>query len=587
MAAAGFYVLSFIFAVSMLVLLPKRSNKLNIIIDTMFSYVTVLNVAAFIAFIINIVGISITLISMGVIYTIIGITLGVILLVKRKRQSHAWMKKDFVSVGILILAVGLLMLHVFTPYIHANYYNNVDPYHHFLYAKTLARFGKLSGLFYNSLYNGMFLELFSWAIPQTWGYKAFIISDIYHIILELVFFYAAVLYATEQRKSKKYTALVWSLLYWASFLMFSFLWGFVYWSMAAMLAQYVLVLVTLRKDGEMSVKTVWALIGIGLFSVTMCYIQFAPVVVCAVAAIVLYDLFLAGKLHFNWKYVKFMVGIVVLLAIVALVGYKYVFHDEGLSFLYSLQMGEQQNIGLELVLLLPWVLLIILKEIREEKRLKDMQIAYMAGMAVQLLFTLLSICHIISSYYLQKGYIILFFLSIMVIIEGVCNLGKKTVQNMCIIFIGILGFFILSYDGSESKTVSLQQSTLVQNMDILAEYDFSEGELSDNDKIYLTQYAMEELRGENDIIPLIVSEGKGKGTGLWLDATFNDASFIWIQDAKCTEEQMTELLEIKGATYFMIFFDDLLYIYDLHDYFDSFERVYQNDAGFIGKVNHS
>ena len=47
---------------------------------------------------------------------------------------------------------------------------------------------------------------------------------------------------------------------------------------------------------------------------------------------------------------------------------------------------------------------------------------------------------------------------------------------------------------------------------------------------------------------------------------------------------MDALLAAKGATHFMIFFDDLLYIDELNDYFNSFERVYQNDAGFIGKL---
>ena len=82
---------------------------------------------------------------------------------------------------------------------------------------------------------------------------------------------------------------------------------------------------------------------------------------------------------------------------------------------------------------------------------------------------------------------------------------------------------------------------------------------------------------------MIVSGGAAKGTGLWLDATYPNATVICMGDYDCTEEKLDELLEQCGATHFMVFFDDLLYIYDLHDYFDSFERVYQNDAGFIGK----
>lgn len=193
MVAAVFYVVSFIFAVSMLVLLPKAKEKINAIVDVMFSYVTVLNIAALIAFLINVVGISISLISMGVVFVFIGAVTMMVVILKRKIQTHILRKVDVCAICVLIMAVGLLMLHVFTPYIHANYYNNVDPYNHFLYAQSIVRSGKLSGMFYNSLYNGMFLKLFSWALPQVWGYKAFILSDIYHIMLELIFFYAVIL----------------------------------------------------------------------------------------------------------------------------------------------------------------------------------------------------------------------------------------------------------------------------------------------------------------------------------------------------------------------------------------------------------
>ena len=583
MATAIFYLVSFIFAVSMMVLLPKRSKKINIIVDVMFSYVTVLNVTSLIAFAINTIGIIISPVSMGAIFISIGVILGIVVVGKKKIQSHTLRKEDALSVCILVLVVGVLMLHVFTPYLHENYYNNVDPNNHFLYAMSIVRSGKLTGMFYNALYNGMFLKLFSWAMPQVWIYKAFILSDIYHLILELLFFYAAVLLVTGEKKTRKYTALIWSLFYWVTFLVFSFLWGFIYWSMAGMLAQYILILLKIRKSEEVNSKIVWGGIGIGLFAVTMCYIQFVPVMVCTVMAAVLYDLYKSGKLKFERRYIKVVLGIVVILSGLSFVGYKYVFRDRGVGFLHALQMGEQQNIGLEILLMIPWIILIILKTLQKKKIMTQMQIAYVAGMAVQLLFTVLSICHILSTYYLQKGYLILGFVSIAILVEGWSILEKKIVQSMCWLYMGLLSFLVISYAGNESKTFSLQQSTLVQNLDILSGYDFSKGELSDNDKIYLMQYAIEEFQDENGPTPLIVSGGAAKGTGLWLDATYPNATVICMGDYDCTEEKLDELLEQCGATHFMVFFDDLLYIYDLHDYFDSFERVYQNDAGFIGK----
>lgn len=583
MAAAVFYIVGFIFAVSMLVLLPKKGRKINLIVDVMFSYVTVLNMVALIAFIINTIGIGISLASMGAIFISIGLLFAIVLSRKKKIQFHTLRKVDALSVGVLILVVGILMLHVFTPYLHANYYNNVDPNNHFLYAMSIARSGNLIGMFYNALYNGMFLKLFSWAMPQVWAYKAFILSDIYHLILDLLFFYATVLVIVGEKKIRKYTALIWSLFYWGTFMIFSFLWGFIYWSMAGMLAQYIFILIKVRKDEEVNSKMLWGCVGIGMFAVTMCYIQFLPIVICAVVAVELYDLYKDGKLVFERKHIKIVLGLLAILAVVAFAGYKYVFQDRGVGFLHALQMGEQQNIGLEILLMVPWVILIELKTLQEKKRLTSIQVAYLAVMVVQFLFTVLSICHIVSTYYLQKSYLILVFLSIAIILEGSYCLEKKIMQKMYVIYMGILSFLVISYAGNESKTFSLQQSTLVQNLDILSGYDFSKGELSDNDKIYLMQYAIEEFQDENGTTPLVISGGAARGTGLWLDATYPNATVICMEYYECTEKKLDELLEECGATHFMVFFDDLLYIYDLHDYFDSFERVYQNDAGFIGK----
>ena len=86
MVAAAFYILSFLFAVSMLVFLPKANKKINIIIDVMFSYVTILNVAALAAFLADVAGVFISLVSMGAIFTVIGIIMLAVVILKKEIQ---------------------------------------------------------------------------------------------------------------------------------------------------------------------------------------------------------------------------------------------------------------------------------------------------------------------------------------------------------------------------------------------------------------------------------------------------------------------------------------------------------------------
>lgn len=583
MINAIFYIASFFFAVIMITLLPKKEQKINAVTDVMFAYVTTLCVTSLLAFLINLLGVPINLLSMGGIYLCLGIFALIVIAGKKNIQHHVIRKMDVISVALLVSTVGIMMLFIFTPYIHFNYYNQVDPCNHFLYASDIVHSEKLGGMFFNSLYNAMFMEVLAWAVPTSWLYKAFILSDIYHLILELIFFYACIVASKE--KMKKYTPLAWSMFYWWSFLLFSFLWGFIYWSMAAMLVQYVILLIKFQEESKERKKVLWVLMGIGVFAITMCYIEFAPSIVLTLIAIIIYNSYTDGKIKWNMANVKYLVIIAIVFVAVMIVGYHYVFRDRGITSLDALKMGQQQNIGLELVLMLPLAMTIILKSVREKRKLTVLQLAYLTNLSVQILYTILAICHVISTYYLQKTFFILFFLSVVVILEGCATWTRKMYQYIGIAALSVLCFFVLSYDGDDSKTFSIQQSTLIQNLSILSEHNFSEGTLSDNAKIYLMQYAMEELGEEKGNVPLIMSSPVNRGVASWLEATYRDTSFIWVENATCTEEQMTAVLEGRKATHFIIFFDDLLYIYDLHDYFDSFERVYRNDAGFIGKVS--
>ena len=582
MTGALFYIASFIFAVSMLIVYPKKSEKVNFIVDALFSYVSVLCVTSVLAFGLNLFKIPINLFSMSGLFVASGIVAGLGAIIKKKMQHHYLRKNDVIAVIILILVVGIFSLSIFTPYIHANYFNPVDPYNHFLYAMSIVRSESLSGMFFNPLYNGMFIELFAWAMPQSWLYKAFIVSDIYHVILELLFFYAVLLIAV-RHKVKKYTLLGISLLYWCSFLMLSFLWGFVYWSMAVMLAEYVCILLKLYVEKEKSSKVLLGFVIAGLFAVTMCYVELTLGTLLTVIVVFLYEHVKDNTMQWNVKYIKYCIAIMFVLAAFIFGGYYFVFYIQKLNFFEALQMGEQHNIGLELVLLFPLVMYILLKTIREQTKFTAVQLAYLANLLVQMVFTIFSIGHVISTYYLQKPYFVLFFLSIVVILEYGSKWTKKNIQYVLLYVVTVLGFLTISYDGVNSSTISLQQSTVVQNLDVLTQYDLSEGILSDNGKIYLMQHAMEEMHGEGDCVTLVISTPGRRGIGLWLDATYDNSAFIWREDSRCSEREMEQLLQEQGATHFMIFYDDLLYIEDLNEYFNSFERVYSNDAGFIGK----
>ena len=197
---------------------------------------------------------------------------------------------------------------------------------------------------------------------------------------------------------------------------------------------------------------------------------------------------------------------------------------------------------------------------------------------LQIAMTLFSAIGVISTYYLFKNYLVLWFLVFAVLLEQKRKLSMEMRKKLVTYVVGMACFLTLSYDGDDSGAVSLKHSIYLTNLNFFKETDFSAGYMSDNGKLYLMQYAMEEM--EERPIPVVVSNER-MGAVSWYRGLYAEGRGFF--HSNWTEEALEAKFDSAGVQYFIVFFDDLLYREQLHDYLDTFERVYENEDGFIAK----
>lgn len=580
MTAAGFYIVDFVGAAASLMLLPKTEKKKNFFVSLMMSYVSVLCMGALGALLMNGARIPINLWSMGSVYFVVFFGALAVCVRKKKMQKLFVRKEDILMMGIGVLIVGGISLYIFTPSLRAGYSNPIDPINHYYMAMRVVRSEKINGMFFSALYNGMFINLLKWLLPLNWTYKIFILSDIFHTIMEFWFFYAAAIVLTEKLNQKWLAAAV-SIIYWCGFPLLSFAkGGYVYWGMAVMLIEYVLLLLKWYTEEKQFKKTLLPMIILGCYSVAVCYIQLAPGIFLSFFGVVLYEAFLAGTLKINKKSVGIALLGVSIAGICAVVGYYMVFASQNLQIFKVFKIGSMDSPGFDLLAVSPVIVCILMDEYRNRRRWNVFHIALFCYMGIQFVMTLMSAAGLISTYYLFKGYIALWFLVFAVILtkENVWDAQRR--NRLKLYVLGVCCFVVLSYNGADTEQFGIQSSVYVQNIAHFVNTDFSTGYLSNGEKINLFRYAVENMSEEDGTIPAVMTNER-KGAGALYKAIYEEGCAM--VRAEWSKEELEKELDGVDARYFIVFFDDTLYRDQLNDYLNSFERVYQNEDGFIAK----
>lgn len=563
------------------VFLPK-TNKMNAISAIMLGYMSTLCYGAVGILVLSLFKLDITLISGAIIYAILaGFTWGYIFK-KREIQCLEWRKCDLWGTIWGAVLVGGISVYIFEIYLHLNYYNTVDPSSHYRFAMEVIRNKKVSGMYFTQFHNAMFMELLLPLIPEAWSYKAFILADCFHTLMQYYVFYGFMLYLF-RKNSGKYAPIILSLLYWLGYPLYSFAdGGYVYWAMGGTIVIYIMWLLMIYEE-YVSLRK-WCIIGLGIgcFSLVVCYVQFFPAAILMVACVFVFEKYKDSKIVLeNWINKKRLVqigSVAIGLGICAVVGYYWIFYRQGVSLFEALSLGTNTSRNLEIIVSAPIIYYIIQKCIRN-KKINAVIWGTLAFYLVHFCFVVLASLNLVSSYYLFKNHYVLWFLIFAVLVEFWNEMDANEKRYMQHYIWGISICLLLMYTPKDEfltdESLSLDNSIYRYNAVLFQKESFRESYVES--KMNLIEYVAENYKDET---VSLVGTHIIKGTCYWY---YTIAEQTCYYDTPMTVEKMKDYVSEIDFPYIMMFYDSDAYK-ATKEYMDTFEKVYETDEGFIAKV---
>lgn len=578
MVQSVLYFISFLLFFLLCFFYPKHKERMNAITCAMISYVTTLSYGAGAALIIQVLGFRVDNGHVAAGYAM-GCIVLLLLLGKEKRvQPIGIYKRDVISLGLLCVIIVYVCVHVFSSHFYMNYHNGVDSANHFKYAMDIVRNGKLSGMYFAQFQNAMFMEMLLPFVPDTWNYKLFVLADCFHTLMECFFFYGMIVHFMTQ-KEKKALPFIITLLYWCGFPLYSFVTGsYIYWAMGAMCVQYVLLLLRIYEECNFRSRRIIVFIALGLLAVTTCYIEFAPGIFLSVFGILTYQLYKEGKIAFNQSFF-IKIGIIGILAcICAIIGYYFIFAKRGLKVFDVFMMGVDTNKQLEIVLSIPFVYYIIYQQIKR-KQLDTLAIGTICYVFVQIGFTVFAMAGKMSAYYLLKSSYIFWTICWIYIVYRPISIPEKTktdFKHYVVLCIGVLMFSYCPSVDADYQSITLNNSIWKHNMQEFANYDFRE-QFIDANILDFFAYIYEKYP-DDDVV--FISDNTQKGTCAFYSANINKSYYY---DMPMTVETIENYLKTYDGTRMLVLTNTNAYR-ENQEYFDSLEREYSTEDGFIAII---
>lgn len=421
------FVLSFTFSYINIIVLYKFDGKISLVHSMVLSYITQICLGAIGAQILSFCSIYVGRASMSIIYLIIGIVLALCNIKNRKAQRYTINRMEIYSVVVILIGFISVFLMVFTHNIVLAYQNS-DPAVHFMMAKEVVEKGKLSAMYFASLYNALFIEIGQPFIAEINSYKLFIIADSSANLLNVLMFYCMADKLCKSKSSKKCLPII-ALLYFMGWPFFNYaIGGFVYFGWGITLISYVLYLLFILNECTKRSQqiTAWVLIFSGCFCTVVCYMLFVP----TLTVIVLYGIVTFLKksgVKISKRQLLCGILILVIMGVIAFAIAFYGFFGGSMQqIFYSLQLdGWIQNEPYkDFLFLFPVAIYMTIIRYKNKKS----NILYFAFVTVIIYISITMVCSImgkISAYYFYKEYYVLWLICWLICVDAMEHIFAK------------------------------------------------------------------------------------------------------------------------------------------------------------------
>jgi len=573
-----------------LICLKKTSERISFFRSAVVCLITELCLGAVLGGVYTLVKIPVGLLSMGIGFFVSAVLVWGWIFFRREMQSYSVYAIDIYAFSVITLFFGYLFFRVFTPEI-AIVYKNSDPGTHYGMALKVLQTGKLGRMYFTELYNSLVMEMFRPLLKEITLYKAFILSDTFFNYVNILMFYILLSTVLHSKLLKAVSPFI-CIFYFLGWPFYSYVaGGYVYFGVGVTLFSYTVYLLLLLRDSREAWKDkmLFAMLALGIFSVTVCYMLFTPVL-CLVTAVCVLCLLRERKIVIPKALLFKAAGIVLALGILLFCICFFGFFKGDISRVLSslrIEGGIHRELYKDFLFLLPPVIFMCLHYYKQKKAdFLFLSWAVTAGITVIVFFVYLS--GAISGYYYYKLYYLNWFFLWLVCAEAAEYFMR---QNRVILYaygIPVAAAVILTFLDTDAylikrDMINTSSPTLFPIYGVTMDYIKNSRETEEMDGLRsVSLYINENFEGEEIGIPFICSIDKFNYPVWYRDFTGYAGKMADRGNDSSNPKYVgtiLEQLEKDGYAYFLVIKTADCYV-ENEMLFEQYEAVYDN--GYYG-----
>lgn len=541
----------------------------------------------FCAAILNVAGVPINIVSIGIIDLFPALWFGFQIMKTKKIQKYCLEKVDII---FCVLLAALMLYLCVGHYAGRNFwinYGTIDPAAHLKAAVDVIRNQCVNNMFYSALFNGLFLEIFLPVRRLDFMFQPFVISDILNYGLAgLMFFGLIRRYMT--KRFAKIAGVIITLIYVSAYPLNSILYGFVYLGMGVTLVIMLIELTRIFLAEELNYVFSIVLLSLGCLAIFECYVLFMPVVFFAIISCVFVKQYGKKKL-ISKETVLTCLGIFLIPCVIGIYYTYFGIFTGGVTV--ENQIATEGDIYRELysnfLPFLPFALYEFFNQIKERKNKMALFLFPYSLLFMLVMFAGGMMGKVSSYYYYKLPY--MFWVPLMYLcFLGALRVAEKAKGIVISGYVVWLCVFISFFIGVENKIREINdlydpRPKANEYNDI---YSFNYGLFTKGGypfyKMELYHYVYENLLEQGEEVVAIASWWQDD---IWFQAITNQRLDGW-DFLSADHTAYYQKLRECGANYVVVLTDDFSLIYhDNMGYWDSLEKIYENEEGFVAKLD--
>ena len=495
---------------------------------------------------------------------------------KKEIQKYKYEAIDIIGyLCVIVLVLVFVKMRFGGPHLFLNY-AAIDPATHFKSALYIMDYQTVTAMYHSALNNALFMECFAPFTGVELYYKLFLISDMISFVIAGFLFFGLLRKQLTDR-FLKIAGLVIVLLYMAGYPLNTEIFGFIYLGQSITIIAAIIILMDMYVDKEIKEWFDLGSVMILCAGLAVCYILFAPVTYFAIiTCIFLYQR--KNEKLISWKTIRICLGVFLLPCLIGIYYTYFRIFNSGTTVSGAIvtEGGCYRDLYSDFLPLLPLAIVGIIRLYQKKKNRVFMYLCPYSIVFVGILF-LKGMFQQVSSYYYYKTYSLIWLLLFVGMFYGILQIDKKSrllIVSGFATWSMVFGICVTSFEEkvavhNEMFCPSPKASAFVSIYSYNG-YDLKNRGPYNPEKISLYQYVYKNLLtdSEKENIPVVA---------YWEDV-------YWYADITDQYSVAYEALK-EDARYVVVMTDDLSTDYiDNQEYFDSLERVYENEAGYVAKL---